>query len=155
MVEWIHLTEGTAPCIAIVNMAMHRWIPKHHHVLLIVCVEEGPLHVWLQSEWKTDCVWAISSLQNVAVNLCACLLSTESGWRWEVESQNFVLIRVQGKWVGEGIIRFLSLKALGTRKDAKVLFYPILPDFRHSTASIRFPRFACLPFWKEQHVDED
>jgi len=37
-----------APWRAVVNMAMHRWVPKRHHVLLIVCVEEEQLHVWLQ-----------------------------------------------------------------------------------------------------------
>jgi hypothetical protein len=137
-----------APWRAVVHMAIHRCIPKRHHVLLIVWVKEGPLHVWLQSERKTDCVWAISSLQNVAVNLCECLLSTENGWRWEVESQNFVLIRVQGNWVGEGIIRLLSLKALWMRKDAKVLFYPMLPDFRKSSAFNKVPTFRPFAFLK-------
>ena len=132
--EWIYLTQGTTPWRAAVNMAMHRWVPKRHHVLLIVCVEEEPLHVWLQSERKTDCVWAISSLQNEAVGLCECLLSTKSGWRREVESRNFVLIRIQGNWGGEGIIRFRSQSPLNAKRRQNTF----LPD------APRFPKHKCI-----------
>jgi hypothetical protein len=117
-----------------VNMAMHRWVPKRHHVLLIVCVEEEPLHVWLQSEWKTDCVWAISSLQNEAVSLCECLLSTEGGRQWEVESRNFVLIRIQRNWGGEGLIRFCFQSPLNAKRRRSTF----LPD------APRFPKQQCI-----------
>jgi len=133
---------------------MHRWVPKRHHVLLIVWVEEGLLNVWLQSDWITGCVWAISSLQNEAVILCECLLGTESGWRWEVESRNFVLIQIQGKWAGEGIIRSHS-QSPSNAKIRQSTLYPMLPDFQKNTAFIRFPSFVRLPFWKEQHVDDE
>jgi hypothetical protein len=37
----------------------------------------------------------------------------------------------------------------------KVLLYPLSPDLLNSAVFGRFPDFVHLPFWLEQHVDED
>jgi hypothetical protein len=42
-----------------------------------------------------------------------------------------------------------------SKPSKRGLFCPLLPDFRTSTVFGRFPGFARLPFWQQQHVDED
>jgi hypothetical protein len=103
------------------------------------------------SDWKTDCVWAISSLQNVALSLCECLLSTESGWRWEVASRNFVLIRIQENWVGEGIIRFRSQSPLNAKRRQST-FIPHSPRFPKQHCIYKVP--TALLEWQKHNKTE-
>lgn len=42
-----------------------------------------------------------------------------------------------------------------SERKVEVRFYPMLLDFQKNTACCRFPGFAHVSFWYEQHGDED